>query len=729
MKLIDSTLIVVLNLLTGLSIVSAQSVDDYCVKFVELVHSERYIEAKSLRLKNDMFNCGIAEYKRAMAILLSTELKYTEAILILRDLVKADGGDLESQMLLHKYSEILPITHHYEPLSVIPYRNVNTSNHDVIAWVGKAGIAVLTDSLSQIHYLPIKSEPRQQMKFSRGIPASQAQIVSEISKKLYKMGVDEPGPACFLADSSILMTVRKHVPYGKSGDWGNYEIVHLDSNIQRIHSVLHKEKGISYAFPAYRISDSILVFSSNRPGGLGEMDLWVTRGQNNSWETPVNAGPKINSEWNEIFSTFSGDTLFFASNRKNNGFGGYDLYGYSYSGDSIWNLGLPINSAYDDFSLWQVTSGEAYMVSNRASGKGLSDIYKIIWNPKDQYFKYIEGEIVNNRNLTGEEVVLLNSEGSIIQRSVIDNRGKFILKHVKGIETYRINLTNSIFNKGAELKLYDSEENLIKHVKTAGENGFFFELLTPKDYYMEPLNLVDESILAVDVIGKLFMKDDSSPKGFKIILTDSDGDVLATSQANAGGVFSFEHVRPDTEYRIRSEVKNVMSAIYILDSHGNLIQTIEPREDGDFIFVRLSENDQVITITNEMQQVVKFSNNELFTLASIQYEYNSAILSAAGIGVLDKLVEILSINPEVSVELSGHTDAKGTYEYNQKLSERRISNAIEYLLSMGVDKSRISGKGYGESRLLNHCVDDADCAEVEHAVNRRTELRIFYPER
>ncbi len=722
-------LVFVITLIASPQLVAAQVADEYCSKFIDLVYSERYNDARSLLFKNDSAICDNSEYKRAMAMLLSAELNFSEAIEVLQGLLAIHPDDVESQRLLQKCYRMLPLSRSYKPVSIIPCRKLNTQSHEIIAWASNQDVVVLTDTVAQIQYLPIKSKVREQMRFAPNQNGSQAKILKTVSRKLFKIGVDEPGPACFLPDSTLIITVKKRIPYSKPGDWGSYELLSFELEPERITSLFHQENGASDAFPAYRSTDSILVFSSNRVDGSGEMDLWFSQKNGKKWNEPVNAGPKVNSIRNEVFCTFFGDSLIFASNRNDIGFGGYDLYVYSFSGDSIWNLGLPINSSYDDHSLLQVAPGEAYMVSSRPAGKGLSDIYKVKWSPKEQYFNYIEGEIVNSRNLTGEEVVLLNSEGSIIQRSVVDKKGKFILKHVKGIETYRIDLSSSKFNKEAELKLYDSEENLIKHVKSAGEKGFFFELLTPKDYYMEPLNLVDESILAVDVIGKLFMNNISTPKGFKIILTDSDGDVLANSQATAGGEFLFEHVRPDTEYRIRSEVKNALSSIYILDGQGNILQTIEPGADGDFVFVRLSENDQVVTITNEIQQVVKISDSELFNLGSIQYEYNRAMLSSAGIGILEKIVEILLINLDVSVELSGHTDAKGSLEYNQNLSERRIVSAIEYLLSMGVERSRISGKAYGESRLLNHCKDDDDCLDNEHAVNRRTELRIFYPER
>ncbi|MHA6250096.1 OmpA family protein [Pontibacter sp. CAU 1760] len=91
---------------------------------------------------------------------------------------------------------------------------------------------------------------------------------------------------------------------------------------------------------------------------------------------------------------------------------------------------------------------------------------------------------------------------------------------------------------------------------------------------------------------------------------------------------------------------------------------------------------------------------------------------------LDKLVGLLQSNPKIEIELSSHTDSRESKNYNQRLSERRAQSAVDYLVSKGISRSRLTGKGYGKTRLVNGCTDGAKCSEAEHQLNRRTEFTI-----
>jgi outer membrane protein OmpA-like peptidoglycan-associated protein len=82
-------------------------------------------------------------------------------------------------------------------------------------------------------------------------------------------------------------------------------------------------------------------------------------------------------------------------------------------------------------------------------------------------------------------------------------------------------------------------------------------------------------------------------------------------------------------------------------------------------------------------------------------------------------------NPDIRVELSSHTDSRGSADYNLELSETRAMNCAAYLGNKGVAAGRIVARGYGETRLLNACTDEVECSEEQHQQNRRTELRIL----
>jgi outer membrane protein OmpA-like peptidoglycan-associated protein len=91
---------------------------------------------------------------------------------------------------------------------------------------------------------------------------------------------------------------------------------------------------------------------------------------------------------------------------------------------------------------------------------------------------------------------------------------------------------------------------------------------------------------------------------------------------------------------------------------------------------------------------------------------------------LDKLLVTLKDNPSFIVELGSHTDARGKGKYNLDLSQQRADAAVEYLVKSGINASRVSAKGYGETKLVNKCGNGIECKESRHQMNRRTELKI-----
>ena len=96
---------------------------------------------------------------------------------------------------------------------------------------------------------------------------------------------------------------------------------------------------------------------------------------------------------------------------------------------------------------------------------------------------------------------------------------------------------------------------------------------------------------------------------------------------------------------------------------------------------------------------------------------------------MNRLVRFMQDNPTVKVEVGSHTDCRSSAAYNQKLSQNRANASVDYVVSQGILRDRISGKGYGESKLLNECADGVKCSEDQHSINRRTEMKVICPEK
>ena len=113
------------------------------------------------------------------------------------------------------------------------------------------------------------------------------------------------------------------------------------------------------------------------------------------------------------------------------------------------------------------------------------------------------------------------------------------------------------------------------------------------------------------------------------------------------------------------------------------------------------------------------------TILDIKYEFDRDDILPESQFELDRLVRYMRDHRTPRVELSSHTDARGSHDYNQDLSQRRAQSAVNYIMSRGISRSRIIARGFGEMRPLNHCVDGIDCTEPEHRINRRTESKLL----
>lgn len=135
----------------------------------------------------------------------------------------------------------------------------------------------------------------------------------------------------------------------------------------------------------------VLIFASDRPGGFGGLDLYLSRKTDGDWSSPVNLGPEINTQFNDDrpFLINNGKTVFFSSQGHNN-IGGYDIFRSDLESNGLWskpkNLGYPLNTPDDDIFFMPVSDGKSGFYSRYkiTGGFGKEDIYKITLNKIDR---------------------------------------------------------------------------------------------------------------------------------------------------------------------------------------------------------------------------------------------------------------------------------------------------------------------------------------------------------
>ena len=139
------------------------------------------------------------------------------------------------------------------------------------------------------------------------------------------------------------------------------------------------------------------------------------------------------------------------------------------------------------------------------------------------------------------------------------------------------------------------------------------------------------------------------------------------------------------------------------------------------ILVACNKNSQELTRDTIWMNIIV---NEKIALRNIYYDFDKWNILPDAAQELDRLVSLMKENPAMKVELGSHTDDRGTEPYNLKLSQLRAQSAVDYIVSKGIDKSRIKGTGYGKTQLIHKGVDGKKCTPTQNRENRRTEIFI-----
>lgn len=681
-----------------------------CDSLKALYDEWKFEEAYSLMLKENL-NCDDADAKIIQAKVLGANGRYRPALNLLRKMEITDNVLRE----ITRIEELSILELSPTGAIVKPLDTANSSANDLVGLEVQDRLVVLNDAERVI-----SDFPRKRTVQNAFYPSSpNGPLGKQIESKAY--WAVEPGAV--LGDSIYLLSVLKPAPYQNTSKPAKWYIAAHETRTGLEKSEMNLvDPGYSLKHTA--VDGNEIYVSSDRPGGHGGFDIWKVSWDGEKYHSWQNMGDVVNSPADEYFPALHGDTLLFASNQPGRGYGGYDIYGYTSGLNRSFNMGVPINSPYNDFNPIAVNGELKYISSSRISRTDM-DVFKVEFFDSDLFFSELYGRIQSEEgNLRGEVITVTNASGTYRKDVVLDENGYFRLHHIKGMEDYQIDLNGLRLAKRSKLLLYNDRGILIKDVDIKEGEALRFTLLTPEDYYLEKLENRDESILEVDILGTVETDDTNRPP-LVIYLEDGNGDLIGISKTDSAGLFSFNSVLPDDRYTIRTEVRDPNATIRIFNALGEELEVIYPDGGTEYVYVRLTSDDDVITITNEENIPVKISQREVFNLPAIYYGVNEYALSDSGKEKTRNLIDLLKNNPEVSIELSGHTDSRGDAAYNLRLSQRRIDAVMDYLEDSGVNRSRFRGSGYGEKKLLNRCVDGAPCTEEEHAANRRTEIRIY----
>jgi len=459
-------------------------------------------------------------------------------------------------------------------------------------------------------------------------------------------------------------------------------------HLSNITPLRYNSKSYSLRNPKVSKDGKHLFVSSNMENGFGEYDLYVLDIlDSGSHGPPRNLGPNINTVKSELFPFIDEhNTLYFSSYGHDNS-DNLNIY-KSELVDGIYQkpkkLPYPINSLSDDFGFVINSEGNrGYFTSNRENGKGDVDIYTFKPKPK-KCFQTLSGSIFNTENgeqLDNTEITLI-SNNSINDRKKISRNFEFKLKCKK---TYKLNIEKNGFQT-------------LKYIfKTTGNTDH----LPKKDFHLYPVNCnqVLTGIVFDKNTGKPLTK--SKLKLFKhnklvdSLLTDHNSKYRFTLNCN-------------TPYRLTVSSNNYVSEIETFRTsnilNNNISKNFYLESNIEFIIIR---------------------EQKMVYIEPIQFELNEANLRNDSKKELIKVINILIKYPTIKLEINSHTDSRAPDSYNLNLSNNRVKSIKKYLIAKGIDQNRISGRGYGETLLLNKCTNGVKCSEDEHQLNRRTEFIVI----
>ncbi|MBL1279257.1 MAG: OmpA family protein [Fluviicola sp.] len=525
--------------------------------------------------------------------------------------------------------------------------------------------------------------------------AGELQNVKYFNKKRNKKYNE--GPASFNNASDFMVYTQNQ--------YDNKEVLTLKIVTSRlIAGKWSKPQNVPFNHPDYSVGQPslsgdgmTLYFTSNMPGGYGGTDIYsVNRNEDGTWGRPLNMGSKINTAGNEMFPFIHKEGILFFSSDGHNGMGGLDIYAaQTYGGVSdVKALEAPINSPADDFS-FIISSDQysGYFSSNREGGKGSDDLYYFINSEKFANVSFLQGVVtdVNGTPLSDAEVRVLGSNGQEISKVLTNSKGE-----------YQFNVDpNTTYQVATDLESYYSSIEKIPTIEASQE--YTRNITLNKDFGISILGIITDSKTNQPIgNAKIFLVD---------LSTGEEEEYTTTSAGSFLKKLEGAKLNDKLNYMIKIVAEGYLSKSSKYDKIINTPGQYKISDEVDLSMELITEGETNL--------------EDLIDVRPIYFDLGKYIIRPDAALELDKIVKVMNENPSMEVELGSHTDSRGSDATNLSLSDKRAKASADYIKGKISNPNRITGKGFGESQLINRCKNGVRCSEKEHQENRRTEFKII----
>lgn len=537
----------------------------------------------------------------------------------------------------------------------------------------------------------------------------------------------------------------------------------VNDNWSKIEPVPFNNDNYSVGHPALNDEGTKLYFISDMPGGYGMTDLYVVDiNPDGTYGAPVNMGSSINSEGKEMFPFVKGNTLYFSSN-GHWGMGALDVFKVDLNDPSLTpvNMGKPVNSAFDDFAfVFDDERKLGFVSSNRPGGKGDDDIYLLKTKTYDQYVFGTVIEAVSEKLMPESTVILYDEEGKELNKTRVGMDAGFKFK-TEANQSYKITGTKKDYT--TDIKDFYATEGkdkevtlVIKKQEFVFVRGKCIVKIDPIYFDFDKYNIRPDAAIELDKVVEIMKK-------YPELIIEGGSHTDSRGRFAYNERLSANRAQSTVDYIINKGIdsKRITAKGYgetiLVNGCADGVQCSEEEHQlnrrTEFTIVNLdaiqakypdicgSEEMSINEMITKRKFIVEkrkgealennFEQKDVATFIKtkpIDFSLNSAELTKAVMIELDKVIELMYIYSSLQVEVGVHTDSRGDDQDNLRISDQRARAIQDYIKARGVSTYRISAKGYGETRLLNQCVNGVECTEAEHLKNRRVEFRVFNPE-
>ena len=495
--------------------------------------------------------------------------------------------------------------------------------------------------------------------------------------------------------------------------------------------------------PVISTDEAIMIFTTRRPdtedlspiGGYYE-DLYISKRMNGKWSKAEPIGKPVNVKGQHdatIGLSPDGHTLYVYNDKRGNG----DIY-ESIDEDGKWSapelMAKTINTdGHEPDASLTFDGKRLYFTSDKPGGFGSHDIYYCDWDDVKEKW----GDPINAGNVLNtpyaERSVFIHPDGQTMYfaskgHNTMGGFDLFYSKLVNGVWTTPVNLGPPLNTPDDDVQLVVAGNGRYGYCSSYRSGGF-----GEKDIYVitflgpekQPVLSNEDNLIA------------SIAKPIKEKIEEPTLVSEGSNMAILTGIIRDEKTKQPLKAQIvliDNEANKVIAEFtsdgvtgkYLVSLPGGKNYGIAVRKDG---YLFHSEN---FVIPNEsgFRQYKKDEVGQTIVLRNIFFDLDKYSLRPESVNELERLLKLLQENPTMRIEISGHTDTRGSAEHNQLLSQNRAKAVVDYLVEHGIDSKRLEFAGYGEAKPI---ISDAEIAKMKsanereeaHQQNRRTEFKIL----